>query len=64
MGHIAHLRNNFKSMNTFERSYDYVYYEIGLVVQEKNFFNFVNALLQFCYYFPMLKGVAFSFEQT
>ena len=23
MGHIAHLRNQFKSMNTFEVSYDY-----------------------------------------
>ena len=22
MGHIAHLRNQFKSMNTFEQSYD------------------------------------------
>ena len=38
--------------------------EIDLVVQEENFFNFMNALLQFCYYFPMLKGVAFPFEQT
>ena len=25
MGHIAHLRNQFKSMNIFERSYDYIY---------------------------------------
>ena len=23
MSHIAHLRNQFKSMNTFEQSYDY-----------------------------------------
>ena len=26
MSHIAHLRNQLKSMNTFERSYDYIYY--------------------------------------
>ena len=25
MGHIAHLSNQFKSMNTFEQSYDYMY---------------------------------------
>ena len=25
MGHIAHLRNQFKSMNTFEERYDYIY---------------------------------------
>ena len=24
-GHIAHLRNQFKSMKTFQRSYDYIY---------------------------------------
>ena len=37
MGHIAHLRNQFKSINTFERSYDYIYYKIGPIVQEKIF---------------------------
>ena len=37
MGHIAHLRNQFKSMNTFEQSYDHIYYESGPVVQEKIF---------------------------
>ena len=33
MGHIAHPRNQSKSMNTFEASYDnlYVYYRIGPV---------------------------------
>ena len=35
MGHIAHLRNQFKSMNTFEQSYDYIYYKTGPVVQEE-----------------------------
>ena len=24
IGHIAHMRNQYKSMNTFERSYDYI----------------------------------------
>ena len=35
MGHIAHLRNQFESMNMFEWSYDYIYYKIGPVVQEE-----------------------------
>ena len=29
MGHIAHLRNPFKSINTFEKSYDYIIKLIG-----------------------------------
>ena len=37
MGHIAHLRNQLKSMNTFEQSYDYIYYKIDPVVQKKIF---------------------------
>ena len=37
MGHIAHLRNQFKSPNTFECRYDYIYYKIGAVVHEKIF---------------------------
>ena len=40
MGHIANMRNQFKSMNAFERSYDNIYYIIGPVVQEK--------ILKFC----------------
>ena len=40
MGHIANLRNQLKSMNTFEQSYDYIYYEIGPVVLEDKIFNF------------------------
>ena len=39
MGHIAHLRNQFKSINTFERSYDYIYYKTGPVVQEEKIFK-------------------------
>ena len=33
MGHIAHLRNQFKSINTFAQSYDYI---ITLIWREKN----------------------------
>ena len=39
MGHIAHLRNQFKSMNTSKRSYDYIHYKIGPVVQEEKMFE-------------------------
>ena len=35
MGHIAYMRNQFKSMNTFEKGYDYIHYKIGPVVQEE-----------------------------
>ena len=36
MGHLAHLRNQLKSVNTFERSYDHIYYITG-PVEEKSF---------------------------
>ena len=55
-GHIAHLRNHFKSMNTFERSYDYihVYYKTGLVVQKEKIFKFCESIFAtICYYLPM-----------
>ena len=39
-GHIAHLKNQFKSMNSIERSCDYIYYKIGPVVQEEKIFKF------------------------
>ena len=46
-------------MNTSERSCDYIFYKISPFVQEEKFLiNFVNVLLQFCYYLPMLKVVA------
>ena len=31
---------HFKSMNTFERSYDYIHYKVGPVVQEEEIFEF------------------------
>ena len=40
MGHIAQLRNQFNSMNTFERSYDYKYYKTGPVVHEEKILKF------------------------
>ena len=40
MGHIAHLRKQFKSMNTFEQSYEYIYYKTGPVVWEEKIFKF------------------------
>ena len=40
ISHIAHPRNQFKSMNTFERSYDYLYFKIGPVAQEEKIFKF------------------------
>ena len=53
MGHIAHLRNQFKSRNTFEQRYDSIYYKIGPVGQDLNiskyrectFRNFINISL-------------------
>ena len=40
MGHIAHLRNQYKSMNTFDRSSDYIDYKTGPVVQCKKVWPF------------------------
>ena len=36
-GIITQPRNQFKSLNTFERSHDYIYNKTGPVVQEKIF---------------------------
>ena len=33
MGHITHLRNQFKSINTFAQCYDYI---IRLILRENN----------------------------
>ena len=47
MGHIAHPRNQSKSMNKFEASYDflYVFYQINPVVQEGEIFKFPECVL-------------------
>ena len=39
MDQIAHQKNQFKSMNKFEQSYDSIYYKIGPVVQEEKIFK-------------------------
>ena len=73
MGHNAHPRNQFKSMNTFERSFYYIYYKIGPVVQEEKIFkikfgwnwpsgsieeDFYISSMYFCNHFPLEKGGA------
>ena len=35
MGHIADLRNQFKSINIYEQSHDYICYKIGPVILEE-----------------------------
>ena len=40
MGHIATLRNQFKSLNAFERNYDDIFYKIGPVVEGEEIFKF------------------------
>ena len=64
MVHIAHLKNQFKSMSTFEQSYDYIYHKIGPVVQEEEIFKFHECILAILLLIPLLKGLAFPFEQT
>ena len=44
IGHIAHLRNQFKSMNTLEQSYDYIYYKTDPVVQEEKIFKLFQCI--------------------
>ena len=62
MGHITHLRNQFKSMNTFEWSYDYIYYKIGPVhvVQAEKIFKFPECTLAILLYFPNVKRCGLS----
>mgnify|MGYP003683631179 CR=1 FL=1 len=57
MAHIAPLRNQFKSMNTSERSYDYTYYKTGLIVQEEKVFKYreCTVLLQIFLLSPNVK---------
>ena len=35
MGKITHLKNQFKSIITFEKSYDNIYHKIDPIVQEE-----------------------------
>ena len=60
MGHIVHLRNQFKSMNTSERSYDYIYYKINPVVQEEKIFKFRECTFAILLLSPNVKRCGFS----
>ena len=53
MGHIAHLRNQFKSMNTSEGSYDNIYYKTDPVFQEEKIFKFRESTFTILLYLPM-----------
>ena len=57
MVHIAHLKNQFKSMHTFERSCDYmyIYYKIGQAVQEEKIIEFREIILAILLLFPIVK---------
>ena len=60
MGHIAHLRNQFKSMNTFERNYVYIYYKTGPVVQEEKIFKFSESIFAILLLSPYVKRCGLS----
>ena len=57
---MAHLRNQFKSMNTFEQSYDYIYYKIGTVVQEEKIFKFCECTFAILLVSPNFKRCGLS----
>ena len=71
MGHIPHLRNHFQSINTFEKSYDYLLYHESPSLKNtlcqvwsklvqwfwRRFVNFVNIFPLFCNYLPLRRGV-------
>ena len=60
MGHIAHLRNQFKSMNTSEQSYDYIYYKIGPLIQEEEIFKFRECTFAILLISPYVKRCRLS----
>ena len=60
MDHIAYLRNHFKSRNTFERSYNYIYYKIGQVVQEEKIFKFCECPFAILLLSPSIKKCGLS----
>ena len=60
MGHIAHLRIQFNSMNTSERSYDHIYYKTGPVVQEEKILKFRENTFAIVLLSPSLKRCGLS----
>ena len=59
MGHIAHLKNQFKSINTFEKSYDDIYNKIGPIILEENILKISSKYISS----PCGKGRDPSFEE-
>ena len=64
MGHITHLWNQYKSMNTFKQSYDLIYYKIGQVVLEKKILKICQCIFTILYLSPLGKVWGPSFEKT
>ena len=60
MGHIAHLRNQFKSMNTLEWSSDHIYYKTCPVVQEEKIFKFCENTFAILLLSPNVKRCGLS----
>ena len=48
MDHITHLRNQFKSMDTFEQSYDYIIINISWNRPSSSGGDFLISLMYFC----------------
>ena len=62
MGHFAQLRNQFKSMNTFKRSSDYINYKTGPVVQEEKILKFREITFAILLLSPNVKRYGLSIE--
>ena len=60
MDHIAHLKNQFKSMKTYERSNDYEYYKFGQVVQKEKTFKFRECTCAIWLFSPDVKRCGLS----
>ena len=60
MGHIAHLRNQFKSMNTLEWSSDHIYHKTCPVVQEEKIFKFCENTFAILLLSPNVKRCGLS----
>ena len=62
MDHIAHLKNQFKSMNTFEQSFDYmytcIYHKIGPEILEEKILKFCECIFAILLLSPFGKGMA------
>ena len=60
MGHIAHLRKQFNSMNTSEQSYNYLYYKSGPVVRGEKVFKFHECTFAILLKSPYVKRCTLS----